>query len=115
MCGLMLVIWRNKEVHDETFSRPPNMAHHIRQAVEIYHRSMLSSVSVVKQKIQRQVHWNRPSHDWVRLNCDGAASLGVAGCGGVLRDAEGNGCGDEPSIWVILMQIVLRCGVYWRD
>ncbi|MCI33932.1 putative ribonuclease H protein, partial [Trifolium medium] len=38
------------------------------------------------------VYWENPPHGWYCLNTDGAAkdSSGVAGCGGLIRDDNGN-------------------------
>ena len=36
-------------------------------------------------------HWEKPPEGWIKLNTDGCAagSMGLAGCGGVVRDSHG--------------------------
>ena len=36
-------------------------------------------------------HWEKPPEGWIKLNTDGCAagSMGLAGCGGVVRDSYG--------------------------
>ena len=40
----------------------------------------------------RHIIWDKPDTGWVKLNTDGLASdlLNVAGCGGLMRDDQGN-------------------------
>nr|KYP56524.1 Putative ribonuclease H protein At1g65750 family [Cajanus cajan] len=39
---------------------------------------------------QRTIRWYPPPRDSCKLNCDGAVSYGIASCGGVARDHNGN-------------------------
>ena len=43
----------------------------------------------------RQIRWEKPDSGWVKLNIDGLASnlLNAAGCGGLIRDDQGNWLG----------------------
>ena len=40
----------------------------------------------------RHIRWDKPNTGWVKLNTNGSASdlLNVAGCGGLMRDDQGN-------------------------
>ncbi|GAU35182.1 hypothetical protein TSUD_319920 [Trifolium subterraneum] len=84
--------WRNKSIFDEDFRRPSNPIHAILK--------MVRDIDSCKhnQLIGRQrkndtifVGWKQPPEGWIKLNCDGAykESLDLAGCGGLLRDSNG--------------------------
>ncbi|GAU13699.1 hypothetical protein TSUD_348030 [Trifolium subterraneum] len=49
-----------------------------------------SSFIMDKARININVRWEAPRNGWISLNTDGAVQHGVAGCGGVLRDYQGN-------------------------
>lgn len=87
--------WRNKELHDEAFSRPIYPAQHVLQVVKNYASAV---------KVNRVVNASRhetiliggkpPENGWVRLNTDGSCKEGAAaGCGGVLRGSDGEWLG----------------------
>ena len=44
--------------------------------------------------------WNNPQQGWYVLNTDGAANtnLGVAGCGGLIRDCRADGSLDSVEV-----------------
>ena len=43
----------------------------------------------------RQIRWEKPDSGWVKLNTDGSTFdlLNVVGCGGLIRDDQGNWLG----------------------
>ena len=46
------------------------------------------------QKVVRWIGWKAPEEGWVKLNTDGASKgKGLSGCGGIIRDHQGNWCG----------------------
>ena len=49
----------------------------------------------MKRKIVKQVRWEKPCTDWLKLNTDGAymGNTGLAGGGGLLRDKNGSWVG----------------------
>ncbi|XVF47730.1 hypothetical protein PTKIN_Ptkin03bG0134400 [Pterospermum kingtungense] len=52
----------------------------------------MSLVQVVPQWTVKFVRWNSPPEGWIKLNMDGCCKsmIEVAGCGGILRDMNGN-------------------------
>ncbi|XP_058744697.1 uncharacterized protein LOC131617392 [Vicia villosa] len=83
--------WRNKEIHDTSFVRPTLMKEVIEDRVQQYKTAMLIQKKVMANCQEKlSVQWSAPKTPFVKLNVDGARdSNGVAGCGGIIRDAHG--------------------------
>ena len=47
----------------------------------------------------KRIRWEKPPVGWMKLNTDGSVfgSLGVVGCGRVIRDDSGNWISASPS------------------
>ncbi|CAJ2663874.1 unnamed protein product, partial [Trifolium pratense] len=87
--------WRNKEQHVEEFSRPVQAIVHILQCCSHYYNACmeLKHVNTI-QKGVCWIGWKVPEEGWVKLNTDGASKgEGLSGCGGIIRDHQGNWCG----------------------
>ncbi|RYR24105.1 hypothetical protein Ahy_B02g057597 isoform A [Arachis hypogaea] len=87
--------WRNREVHDQGYTRPPNPHREIEKKVkeirEAFDRRMKERI--IKQKEERQIKWNPPPQGWITLNTDGSRQNNKAGCGGILRNEDGKWVG----------------------
>jgi hypothetical protein len=86
-----LWFWRNKENHDENFSRPSMPTLYIRNQVKNY-----SDTDVLHIGDNTPIHttilvgWKHPRVNWIKLNTDGSCRYdGIIGCGGVIRGSEG--------------------------
>ena len=62
-------------------------------AIEYFHCA--GKTLVGNRKILKQVRWDKPCCGWLKLNTDGSSmgNPGLAGGGGLLRDANGNWMG----------------------
>jgi ribonuclease HI len=84
--------WRNKRTHDENFVSPIKPWVVVMEYVRTYNDGIALDRHVQSgNKTQVFVAWKAPPNGWCALNTDGAAKeqMKQAGCGGVLRDAEG--------------------------
>jgi ribonuclease HI len=87
--------WKNKEVHEEEFVRPMTPVLHAMNIVRDYDQAMRANVHV-QQRVQlvALIGWVPPKENFVKLNTDGASNNNnVAGCGGLVRDREGDWLG----------------------
>lgn len=52
----------------------------------------IASPKLMTRRCVKRIRWEKPLVGWMKLNTDGSmfGSLGVAGCGGVIRDDCGN-------------------------
>lgn len=85
--------WRNKEMHDEHFTRPRAPWWQILRWVGEYNRArQLHDVAMERTRQQIQIVWRPPPLGWIRLNTDDAARGvgGSAGCGGLFRGTDGH-------------------------
>ena len=80
-----------------------------RLAIEITNQAMefmycYSSSKAPNGRTSKLVRWEKPPSGWTKLNMNGASlgNLGVAGCGGIMRDERGN--------WVV--GFARRIGIY---
>ncbi|KAJ8898838.1 hypothetical protein K2173_008147 [Erythroxylum novogranatense] len=92
-CWLMWK-WRNYEVFDGNFTRPPNDAMVVYKVAASFHMSILAGESNdfnPNGRVWRNISWLLPSNGWMALNTDGASkgNPGVVGAGGVIRDTKG--------------------------
>ncbi|KAJ8762621.1 hypothetical protein K2173_008060 [Erythroxylum novogranatense] len=92
-CWLMWK-WRNHEVFDENFTRPPNEAMVVYKVAVSFHMSILAGETndfSPNGRMWRNISWLLPSNGWIALNTDGTSkgNLGVAGAGSVIKDTEG--------------------------
>jgi ribonuclease HI len=87
--------WRNKEQHVDDFSRPVHAVVHILQRCRNYYNACVENKSLnTIQMGVRWIVWKAPEEGWVKLNTDGASKgKGLLGCGGIIRDHQGNWCG----------------------
>jgi ribonuclease HI len=87
--------WRNRESHDEDFVRPYRQFHHINNMLSDYRNAAKASdVASDSNQSLVLVRWIPPKPLFVRLNTDGAyKEHKIAGCGGVLRGADGEWLG----------------------
>ncbi|GAU43243.1 hypothetical protein TSUD_241340 [Trifolium subterraneum] len=90
-----LWFWRNKEKHEESFSRPSNAVLHVMNQVKYYQDADCENVIVVSPTREVvMVGWKYPPSGWVKLNTDGSCRKdGRSGCGGVIRGSEGEWIG----------------------
>jgi ribonuclease HI len=83
--------WRNKEIFEEGFQRPTDPTYVVlKMAKEI--EGCFNIPWICNQHDTIFIGWKRPLDGWVKLNCDGSQnknSIGLAGCGGLLRDSDG--------------------------
>lgn len=88
--------WRNKQIHEEEFTRPYQEWDFIKKYTQEYQNisTYLPIQPGIKSRniVEVPVQWNPPMAGWVSLNIDGAVQQtnGIAGCGGILRDEAGN-------------------------
>lgn len=86
------LIWKSwNNVVFKGRSQNPALAIEIKkQAVEFCHYA--SSPKSVNRLILRKVRWENPQVGWIKMNIDGSAieNLGIASCGGILRDEHGH-------------------------
>ncbi|OWM78320.1 hypothetical protein CDL15_Pgr001041 [Punica granatum] len=88
----MLWGWRNKELFEADFMRPSNMAAPVLQFSSTSRQAISSANKFAKSSREwRWISWNKPLHEWLKLNTDGASKGNprLAGAGGVLRDCNG--------------------------
>jgi ribonuclease HI len=88
----LLWYWRNKRTHDENYVSPIKPWAVVMEYVRTYNDGIALDRQVQSgNKTQVFVAWKAPPNGWCALNTDGAAKeqMKQAGCGGVLRDAEG--------------------------
>lgn len=83
---------RNKEEHDEYFSRPFNTGQHVRSLVKSYESSKFQNDVVSKVgKAMELIAWKPPKNNWAKLNTDRACKdIYNACCGGVIQDSRGD-------------------------
>ncbi|KAL0000220.1 hypothetical protein SO802_019822 [Lithocarpus litseifolius] len=75
----------------EIWSLNPNLSYEIvNQAVEFL--CYVASPRNPARVVSRSIRWEKPAMGWKKLNTDGSVlgSCGQAGCGGVVRDDQGN-------------------------
>lgn len=88
-------MWRNRELHDDAFIRPPRPAYHVLNFIKEYYQASMENIIITR--IPREVHmigWIPLANGRVKLNTDEACKEGItAGCGGVIRDSNGRWCG----------------------
>ncbi|MCH83394.1 hypothetical protein A2U01_0004214, partial [Trifolium medium] len=83
--------WYTKEAHDGSFSRP--YTHHV--MIKNYARDYdiakrVDSIVQVRNRVRQNIDWKPPELDRIVVNTDGATtSAGSCGCGGVVRDNNG--------------------------
>ncbi|PNX54347.1 ribonuclease H [Trifolium pratense] len=71
-------------------SRPSQPWKHIMSWVQHYKQANNSNVaSHASLKAVAQIGWNPPEGDWIMLNTYGASSSSSGGCGGLLRNVNG--------------------------
>ncbi|KAK7259832.1 hypothetical protein RIF29_25447 [Crotalaria pallida] len=85
-----LWFWRNSEVHDRNFIRPPNAWWQILLRVQNY-RAARSKPPSLEQNARILTSWNPPSVGWIRINSDGSCRVNSheVGCGCVIRGSNG--------------------------
>lgn len=84
--------WRNKEVHDDNYTRPYDPVAHIQTYLQQYASSQTKfSPAQLTPKVMIDVAWQPAGDGWLTLNTDGAARSNgsSSGCGGVLRNGQG--------------------------
>ncbi|KAK2406678.1 heat shock 70 kDa protein [Trifolium repens] len=84
--------WRNREYHDETFTRPIEPIPYLQKRVHDYFTACKANnvVSSISSAV-RQVGWVPPCDGWVVINTDGAKSMAhSSGCGGLVRGSMGD-------------------------
>lgn len=61
----------------------------VNQAIEYTH--YVSSPRMSKQRVVKRICWEKPPEGWMKLNTDGSAigNPSPAGCGGAIRDNNG--------------------------
>jgi ribonuclease HI len=99
--------WRNRERHEETFSRPSNMAMEVLRHVHCYQEATRCIAGTTSPTYGvALVGWKCPQVGWVKLNSDGACRKdGRSGCGGVIRGSDGEWLGG-------FAKYVGRCSVF---
>ena len=89
--------WRNKEVHEENFRRPPFPHNAILSYAHTVKEVMKSITFSRNGRTNQEIlfRWKFPPAGWCKLNTDGAsgASSREAGCGGILRNDQGHWIG----------------------
>ncbi|GAU46467.1 hypothetical protein TSUD_402340 [Trifolium subterraneum] len=87
--------WRNREYHDNSFTRPVQPVQVIMQRCREYKLAARASRVVTSvPRINVMIGWEPPSQGWVKLNTDGARkNERVAGCGGIIRNNIGDWIG----------------------
>ncbi|GAU30112.1 hypothetical protein TSUD_295930 [Trifolium subterraneum] len=91
VAGWNLWTWRNKEIFEEGFQHPTDLTYVIlKMAKEI--DNCLHNMWSDNQHETIFIGWRKPREGWVKLNCDGSQNdrLGLAGCGGLLRNSDDN-------------------------
>ncbi|KAK7244944.1 hypothetical protein RIF29_39773 [Crotalaria pallida] len=85
-----LWFWRNAEVHNVAYSRPPNTWWQILLKVQNY-KAARNKPPLPGQVPRNQNMWYPPAQGWIRINSDGACrgDSHEIGCGGVLRGSNG--------------------------
>lgn len=87
----LLWFWRNKQIHEDNYSRPPYPSRHVLAAAQEYDTGLSLRRSVGERNFQTAaIGWRANRADMVVLNTDGAmkTALGISACGGVLRDVQ---------------------------
>lgn len=86
------ILWqrRNLVIFQNQSTRPNIHLKIIQRAQEFIHYGLKPSVET--RQVLKPIRWERPNKGWVKLNTDGSSSgnLGPAGCGGILRDKNGD-------------------------
>ncbi|KAF7807224.1 ribonuclease H [Senna tora] len=89
--------WRNKALHDDSFSRHPRPRQLVREFVGDYNKAVDPVLFSVSSTVRTEVlvSWEKPGCGWVKVNSDGAVkrSSGKAGYGAILRDEDGSWVG----------------------
>jgi ribonuclease HI len=87
--------WRNKELFEENFQRPPRPLQHIMALGKDYMGAAANNNVVAgSSPIVKQIRWWPPKELFVKINTDGAYKADqVAGCGGVIRGMHGEWLG----------------------
>jgi len=86
-------MWRNKSIFEEEFHRPFNPIDLIlKMATEIGNCKQTQITGWPQHTDTIFIGWKKPQEGWVKLNCDNVhkSSVSLAGCGGLLRDSNGN-------------------------
>jgi ribonuclease HI len=87
--------WRNREMHEDSRLRPTHPWRYILDCNLKYITADANNIALpTRQQVEIGVAWQRPVEGWVVLNTDGASRrTGVAGCGGLLRNSNGQWLG----------------------
>lgn len=90
-----LWMWRNKEVHNDSFQSPYFPFAKIIQHIEEYDNVMTNSnIDRCYGRTKVRVSWKPPSQDWEKLNTYGARRNDGATCiWSIIRDMEGKSVG----------------------
>lgn len=88
--------WRNRTMHDPSFSRPAFPATVVQRYVHEYQvgkNQLNPAQGGVKETVL--VSWKPAVDGWVTVNTDGASKAGggISGCGGLVRDHHGRWLG----------------------
>ncbi|XP_075671161.1 uncharacterized protein LOC142640761 [Castanea sativa] len=79
-----LLVFQNKSAHHSLI---PEI---LSKSSEFFHCTL--SPRNAPRMTTKFIKWEKPASGWVKLNTDGSAlgNLGIAGCGGLVRDKDGN-------------------------
>jgi ribonuclease HI len=95
LCCHCLWSWRNKELFEDDFVRPPRPLPIIMKRVHEYNDAIINQrVVTSSERVEALICWKPPQASFVKLNTDGACKTDqVAGCGGVIRGNQGEWLG----------------------
>jgi hypothetical protein len=84
-------MWRNKELHDDTYQRPLQPVHQILKEINEYYAANVINRSIMGCGWEtRLICWKPPIDGRVKLNTDGARKVGGnVGCGGLIHGSNG--------------------------